>query len=166
MKVIIHDLKDEEFEKLNLKTQDYIIISARDKAAPCQGCFGCWFKSPGKCFMKDKLQNLGAALGESEEVIVISENCYGGYSEGVKRIFDRSISTSLPFFTYRNRRIHHCLRYKNKLLSFKVFFYGDIGEFERSIAKEFVEANGSNNGAKRSQVVFLSNVQELKEVLK
>lgn len=165
MRVIIHDLTEEEFQALKVKERDTIVFSAREKAAPCQGCFGCWFKSPGKCFMKDKLQNLGAALGQSEEVIVISENCYGGYSEGVKRIFDRSISTSLPFFTYRNRKIHHCLRYKSKLQDFKVFFYGDISDFERSIAKEFVKANGLNNGARISQVSFISNLQELKEVL-
>ena len=112
MKTIIHDL-GEEYDSL-LKSKCDNIISANGKYAPCQGCFGCWTKHPAQCFMKDSLQMACRVIGKADELIIVTENCYGAYSPAVKNVLDRSIGVSTPFSTYRGKQMHHTLRYGKK----------------------------------------------------
>lgn len=102
MNVIIHDLKEELFQSLfnHIKT-DTIIISDNDEIRNCIGCFGCWIKSPGQCLIKDGYDNMGKILSKADNLIIISQCCFGGYSPFVKNILDRSISYLLPFFKTR-----------------------------------------------------------------
>jgi len=158
VKLLIHDLPDELFSTLSLPEDGMTVIAANGKFAPCQGCFACWLKTPGHCFIKDELQHIGALFGKSDEVIIISENWYGGYSAAVKRVLDRSISTSLPFFTYRGGSLHHRRRYKNEW-RLKVILYGDFSDAEKETAHAIVEANRSNLGC-RSASLFITNKPE------
>lgn len=159
-KMIIHDLTGDELSQLIPETEKYLIIDANIKAAHCKGCFGCWLKTPGKCVFKDRFQNIGAAMAQVETIFVISRNCYGGYSPGVKKVFDRSISASLPFFTYRGGRIHHFCRYKNKP-SAVVYLYGKISDFEKQIASELVQVNSINMGWRDVKLLFAEGPSEL-----
>lgn len=143
MKVIIHDLGEEYNEKLKEKCDE--VICADGKYAPCQGCFGCWTKSPAECFMKDRLHEICRIVGTADELVVISENCYGSYSPQVKNILDRSIGLSTPFSTYRGRQMHHTLRYgKRRLLS--VIAYGDMTDAESATFALMAERNAINFG--------------------
>ena len=56
MKTIIHDLPEQKASLLS-GIQAHI-ISADGKYAPCQGCFGCWTKTPAECYMKDALHTV------------------------------------------------------------------------------------------------------------
>ncbi|MDD3921191.1 MAG: flavodoxin family protein [Eubacteriales bacterium] len=161
-KLLIHDLAEGELERLGVDTSGYYVIPANAKAAACKGCFGCWLKTPGKCVYQDQFQYLGATIAQCAQVTVISGNCYGGYSPVVKRCFDRGISSSLPFFTYRGGRIHHSLRYRGKP-ALTVYFYGDVNETERGIAAKLVKANGCNMGSTDTKCVFVGDLRELKE---
>ena len=114
MKTIIHDLSEKYDELLKGKCEE--IISANGKYAPCQGCFGCWTKHPAKCYMKDTLQTVCRIVGKSDELIIITENCYGAYSPAVKNVLDRSIGLSTPFSTYRGKHMHHTLRYGSRYI--------------------------------------------------
>lgn len=60
MKLLIHDLPDTPFRDL---TEDFTVIGAPDKAAPCQGCFKCWTKNAGYCVYADSLQHSDALAG-------------------------------------------------------------------------------------------------------
>ncbi len=131
MKLLVHDMPSEVFTPLGLSTHDMTVITAKGKHAPCLGCFGCWLKTPGYCHIQDELQHIGAISGQSDEVILISENWYGGFSADIKNVLDRSISTSTPFFVYRGGKIHHGRRYK-KERKLKVFFYGGCTDLERA----------------------------------
>lgn len=110
--ILIHDLPSLDGWQLQ---EDWLAVDARAKAAPCQGCFGCWLKTPGACVLKDSLQRIGAAIAHSRELILVPRCCYGGFSPEVKRAPIRSISQSLPFFTYRGGKLHHILRYRRVL---------------------------------------------------
>lgn len=160
MKLFIHDLNTEDYIALKMDMKDFIVISAEEKYAYCQGCFNCWLKNPGQCMINDSLKHIGGIIGQCEEMIIVSENCYGGYSPQVKTILDRSISTSLPFFTYRNRRLHHRLRYKNDLV-LTVLLYGDFNQLERQIAEELVKANGVNIGCTSTKLVMIDQMHKL-----
>ena len=157
MKTIIHDLGKEQNERL-LAAAD-LVVCADGRYAPCQGCFKCWTKHPAACEMKDALQQACRVLGTSDDLTIITENCYGGYSPAVKNIFDRSIATSTPFSTYRGGQMHHTLRYgKRNILH--VIAYGDISEAEKSTLKLMAERNAINMGFREHRITFCADAEE------
>ena len=162
MKVIVHDLGENYNDVLQKKCD--MVIYADGKYAPCQGCFGCWTKHPAQCFMKDSLQKMCRIIGKADELIIISENCYGGYSPVIKNILDRSIGSSTPLSTYRGKQMHHTLRY-GKHDSFRVFTYGDITEQERVTFELIAARNALNDGYQKSEVVVMKSIEELKDKL-
>ena len=162
MKVIVHDLGAEYNEILQKKCD--VVVCADGKYAPCQGCFGCWTKHPASCHMKDSLQEVCRIIGRADELILISENCYGAYSPAVKNVLDRSIGSSTPFSTYRGRQMHHTLRYgKHDLL--KVRTYGDITAEEKATFELIAARNALNDGYRESEVVVLKSLDELEEMV-
>lgn len=162
MKVIIHDLGSEFNEKLQNKCD--ASICADGKYAHCQGCFGCWTKSPAECFMKDSLREISRVAGTADELVVIAENCYGSYSPPVKNILDRSIGLSTPFSTYRGRQMHHTLRYgKRRILS--VIAYGDMTNDEADTFKLMVERNAVNFGFTESRFQQVTDTDNMEEII-
>ena len=159
MKVILHDLKGNitsKFEEMADK-----VILADGKYAPCQGCFKCWTKHPATCAMTDSLQEICRVLGQADELTIITENCYGGFSPDVKCVLDRGIGISTPMSTYRGGMMHHTLRY-GKRDRLRVFVYGDITEKEKETWNLMVKANSLNHGYSAYDVSFVSE-SELKE---
>lgn len=159
--MLIHDLPSLEGWQL---PENLLVVDAKAKAAPCQGCFGCWLKTPGTCVLKDGLQHLGAAIALSRDLILVSRCCYGGFSPEVKRALDRSISDSLPFFTYRGGKLHHILRY-HRAPALTICFYGPMTGFERETAERMAQANRENMGASTLRLLFADGTEQVKEVL-
>lgn len=165
MTLMIHDLPPESITTLDIPEENLTTIDAKSiHGAGCKGCFGCWLKTPGVCVIKDSLQHIGGLLGACSEVVIVSECLYGGFSVAVKRVLDRSIPANLPFFTYREGRIHHPLRYKNRP-SVKVIMYGDITDCEKETAKMIIEANRVNMGWENARLVFADNAEHARELL-
>jgi multimeric flavodoxin WrbA len=149
MKVLIHDIADADRGIFAGKCDE--LIAADGKYAPCQGCFGCWTKTPAECFMKDRLREISRVVGNADELVIITENCYGSYSPAVKNVLDRSIGLSTPFSSDRGRQMHHTLRYgRHGRLS--VIAYGDMTEAEADTMRLFAERNAINFGF--GQAVF------------
>lgn len=160
MKVILHDLP-EEYTELLQKHCD-TVIRADGKYAPCQGCFGCWTKHPAECRLKDSLHTVCRTIGRADELVIITRNCYGMYSPAVKNILDRSIGVSTPFSTYRNKQMHHTLRYgKHTLL--KVLAYGDMTVQEEKTFAYMAEQNAVNFGYEKPAFISLKSLAELEE---
>lgn len=167
MKVIIHDLKNEQFQALfpNLNKDTHIIFD-NGKIKHCVGCFGCWIKTPGTCVIKDGYEHTGAILSQADKVIIISQCVYGGYSPFIKNIIDRSISYVLPFFNTINGETHHQPRYQNKY-QLSVYFYGEaISSQEKSVAQSLVKSNSINFNISQYIVSFFDSIHLLaKEVI-
>ena len=164
MKILVHDLNEQDFSQLGIIKNDYNVVNANAASAPCVGCFNCWFVTPGMCKINDYIQKSG--FGNSEETILISENCYGGYSEQVKKILDRSVPASTPFFTYRSWKIRHVKRYRINRKQLTVILYGNFLETEAKTAELMVEANRSNMGFKKVSLHMINNINEIEQVLK
>lgn len=160
MKTIIHDLDAEETNHL-LTVADQV-IHANGRYAPCQGCFKCWTKHPAACAMKDSLHCACRVLGTTDELTIITENTYGGYSAPVKNLLDRSIGMSTPLSTYRGGQMHHTLRY-GKRQALRVIVYGDMTDTERSTWMLMVERNAINDGFREHSVVFCKTAEEAGE---
>ena len=162
MKVILHDL-DAGYGAVIGKHCDRS-LAADGRYAPCQGCFGCWTRHPAECVMKDSLRQVCRILGQADDLVIVTENLYGGYSADVKNVLDRSIGTSTPLSTYRGGLMHHTLRYGRHAL-WKVVVYGEITEAEKESFRLLADRNAVNGGFARSEVVFLNDLSELEEAL-
>ena len=160
MKLIITDVKD-----LALRvTGEHKIIKPEERIKHCIGCFGCWIKTPGECVIKDGYHCTGWDMGRCEELIMISECLYGGFSSFVKKVQDRAISYVRGDFDIVNDEMRHRRRYHNKI-RLTAYFYGeDVTEEEKITAENIVRANAKNFYAVVNKVVFLKNHNELAEV--
>ena len=157
MKMIVHDLGKEQNERL-LAAADRVVC-ADGRYAPCRGCFKCWTKHPAACEMKDALYQAGRMLGTSDDLTIITENCYGGWSPAVKNLMDRSIGVSTPFSTYRGGQMHHTLRY-GKRGRMHVIVYGDISGAEKKTLELMAERNAVNMGFREHCVTFCADAEE------
>lgn len=158
MKIVIHDL-NEEYDAL-LKDAADRVIRADGKYAPCQGCFHCWTKNPATCDMKDALQEICRVIGQADELVIITENWYGGYSPSVKNVLDRSIGTSTPMSTYRGGLMHHTLRY-GRHDRLKVLVYGDVTDSEKKTWELMVNRNALNEGCRSGEVSFIPSASDV-----
>ena len=76
MKLLIHDLDQEEFAQIMPQPSgDTKIIANDGKIKHCIGCFGCWVKTPGACVIRDEYGDMGADLGHSRELTIVSQCC-------------------------------------------------------------------------------------------
>ena len=82
MKTIIHDLEHLDKKLFNISDND-VIINANGCSNSCIGCFSCWIKHPKVCIYKDEYSNITDSLKNSDELIIISKNRFGCYSESV-----------------------------------------------------------------------------------
>jgi len=166
LKILVHDLSEQDFSQLGIKNNDFKVINANAASVPCVGCFNCWFETPGKCKINDCLQNIGSLMGNSEETVIISQNYYGGYSEQVKKILDRSVPASTPFFTYRSWKIRHVKRYRTKRKQLTVILYGGFLEIELMAAELMLDGNRGNMGFKKADLYMVNHINEIGRVLK
>ena len=152
----MYDLEDNEVLSLEEGT-----LLDGNNCKKCVGCFKCW--TDGKnCVIKDNYYNNGEKLLESDELIIISKCIYGCYSSKVKRMLERSISYVEPYFTLRNREIHHKSK-TNKKLTLSVYFYGNNISFdEKNIAKKLIERNKLNLNIIDSHIYFYDDYKEIK----
>ena len=155
MKTIITD-KDDINDIIRIDENDKVIYANECKNS-CIGCFSCWIKHPKKCIYKDNYSDIVEYLKDSDELVIISKNRYGCYSESVKKVFERCIGYVLPYFTIRDKHIHHVSRYKNKL-KLTTYFYGDINNDDIVYLNDLVKANSINMNAKSYEVKVINNV--------
>lgn len=140
MNLVIHDLSEQEWQKVADKYNGWEVISDDGSIKPCVGCFGCWVKTPGECVIKDKYNRMGALIHHADEVVVITRYSYGCFSSFVKNVFDRSIGWVLPFFEKVNGEMHHKTRYpEEKPITF-IFRAESFTEEDKEKAKVYVEA--------------------------
>ena len=165
MKLLIHDLNEEMLNHLlpNIN-EDVLLVSDTGTAHHCIGCFGCWIKTPGACVIRDHYGDMGERLSKCNEVVIISQCFYGGFSPFVKKVMDRSISYIHPYFVIRNGEMHHRRRYQNQF-ALKVWFYGEnITEKEKQTAQKLIRANAINLDSGNESVTFVRDVSQIKGV--
>lgn len=162
MKLIIHDLITQDFQKHFPDLQESAMVISNDGMIHhCIGCFGCWVKTPAACVIRDKYGDMGEYLSKCNEIIIISKCLYGGFSPFVKNVLDRSISYLHPYFEIRKGEMHHKMRYKNHI-EMKIWFYGeDITEKEKQTAQKLAEANFINLNCNMGKVQFVRRLVEM-----
>ncbi len=154
MKLVIHDLSPEEWEKYKDEYAGCGTVSDNGGIRPCSGCFCCWNKTPGKCVIRDGYENMGELIRRADEVIIISRYSFGCVSGFIKNIFDRCLGYVLPQFEVVNGETHHKKRYdENKDFTF-VFYGSGLGEYEKESARRYAAAVCANFRSHLKDVVF------------
>lgn len=165
MKLLIHDLEVEQFNNLFPKLSDDVTVISDNKTIhSCVGCFDCWVKTPGTCIIKDDYQNMGELFSRCNELVIISRCYYGGYSPFVKNVLDRSISYILPYFTIRNKEMHHKSRYLKPIKISSIVYSKDITEKEMNTMESLVAANAINFNQKDYKVIFCESPENTAEL--
>lgn len=160
VKLIITDIKDFKLPVIG----EHKIIKPDADVHQCIGCFGCWIKTPGECVIKDGFELSGRDMGRCDELIMISECLYGGFSSFVKRVQDRCISYVRPDFAIVRKEMRHRRRYFNGIKLSALFYGADITAEERKTAESIVRANAKNFYATVERVLFFRDPAELEGV--
>ena len=162
MRLLIHDLEEEQFKSLLPEMSEEVTIISNNKSIRnCVGCFGCWIKAPGECVIKDDYKYMGKLIAECDELVLISKCYYGGFSPFVKNVLDRSIGYILPYFLIRNGEMHHKSRYKKQLKLSAIVYSDNLTKTERETMESLIVANSLNFNAQEQKVVFCNNTDEV-----
>ncbi|HNW51720.1 MAG TPA: NAD(P)H-dependent oxidoreductase [Prolixibacteraceae bacterium] len=78
----------------------------------CQGCWSCWWKTPGECPQKDDMPDFYRSYIASDMVIHFSPMSMGFISSKLKTINDRTIPLVHPYIAIVNKECHHFKRYE------------------------------------------------------
>lgn len=86
---------------------------ARKKIGHCIGCFTCWTKTPGKCVLKDDMEELLKKYMASD-IIIMASPLYADHVTGIMKDFmDRSLPLVCPQFEMGDAgQTRHVSRYK------------------------------------------------------
>lgn len=102
--IIVEELEERGVEVVRFELRKIEI-------APCQGCFGCWVKTPGRCLVEDASWEITENLVQSGLAVLLTPVTFGGYSSELKKALDRAIGCVSPSFTKIAGETHHRRRY-------------------------------------------------------
>lgn len=94
--------KDNEVVKFDLKSMNLKY---------CNGCWDCWWKTPGLCSIKDDGGKVLRAIINSDFIIFASPLVAGFTSAELKKITDRLVSLVHPYIIIKDGEFHHRKRY-------------------------------------------------------
>lgn len=89
------------------------IFLVQKKIHYCMGCFSCWIKTPGKCVIKDDMEDLLEKYMKSDIVVFASPIYFGSVTGIIKNFIDRSLPLADPHFERNEDGLYrHVNRYK------------------------------------------------------
>ncbi|MBQ9854128.1 MAG: flavodoxin family protein [Bacilli bacterium] len=105
---------------------------------PCVGCFSCWNKTPGKCVIKDDMQEVIEKLLWADITIWSFPLYYFSVPSKLKTLIDRQLPMVLPFMVKDAESGSHPARYdmsnKRNVLISTCGFYTTEGNYDAVIS--------------------------------
>jgi len=89
---------------------EHIKLSELDLSA-CTGCWSCWWKTPGRCAVKDDAETVFKSVINADFVLFASPLSAGFTSSLLKLITDRLIVLLHPYIQMIHKESHHRKRY-------------------------------------------------------
>lgn len=75
---------------------EYVTLCRLD-IKPCLGCYSCWDKTPGKCVIKDDMQQLYDKIRSADVIIQSFPLYFFGMPSQLKCMTDRCLPFTLPY---------------------------------------------------------------------
>lgn len=91
----------------------------------CTGCWSCWYKTPGRCAIKDDYEQLLSRIPHADALVYITPVIIGYESALLKTCKDRSIPTIHPYVTIHEGEQHHYKRYESMHYTANVLLLSD-----------------------------------------
>jgi len=77
---------------------------------PCQSCFNCWMKTPGKCRQEDDMKMLVPKFAEADIWVIATPLYTDGMTGPMKNLMDRLIPLIIPEMEIIDGHCRHPLR--------------------------------------------------------
>ncbi|MDR2870491.1 MAG: hypothetical protein LBV04_08580 [Deferribacteraceae bacterium] len=138
-------------------------VACQKELLPCNSCFACWVKTPGRCIKRDIYTLVATKISRSHELHIISKCFWGGYSPAVQNVLDRSIGYLHPFITTIDGEMYYRKRYPHTF-TLTVNFYGNnITKAEERTAKDVANSSAAIFHARGCVVNFFKTEHEANE---
>ncbi|HPG39450.1 MAG TPA: NAD(P)H-dependent oxidoreductase [bacterium] len=79
----------------------------------CTGCWSCWWKTPGRCFVQDDSQQICADTIHADFLLFASPVIMGFPSALLKKTQDKLIPLLHPYIQIVHKECHHRKRYES-----------------------------------------------------
>ena len=89
---------------------------AAARVAPCTGCGSCGLKTPGRCVVKDDMQDIFRQIVASDVLVLATPVRFGSYCAELKKVVDRFQPLMVPLYVVRGGEMHFRGRYDLPLL--------------------------------------------------
>jgi multimeric flavodoxin WrbA len=94
--------------------------------SPCRGCLDCWFKTPGKCIIKDDMEYVLPKIPAADLIIYATPVYRYSMTGLLKNFLDRSLPLGSPF-SLINQKIAESKLYPAKKENQKIFLIASAG---------------------------------------
>ncbi len=142
----------------NVTFSDGVTFIDSSDISPCNGCAGCWVKTPGYCVIDDKASKYASKLVNYDTVTFISKLCYGGVSYRIKRIIDRAVGYLGTFMTEVEGDVRHEKRYEHNF-HLNAIFYGNGSDEEKAEACSLIADMCKNYYITSHTIEFVSKFE-------
>ncbi len=120
-----------------------IFYAKRFKVKPCTGEMHCWYRKPGKCYIRDDMQKVYPVLREAD-ILVLATPVYIPLPGEMQNIMNRMCPLVIPELQTRDRRTRARFRDDVKIKKVALVATGAWWEKENldtvvCIAREFAE---------------------------
>jgi hypothetical protein len=78
---------------------------------PCTGCGSCGLRTPGRCVIKDDVQDIFRKLVASDVLVLATPVRFGSYCAELKKVVDRFQPLMVPIYVIRGGEMHFRGRY-------------------------------------------------------
>lgn len=89
---------------------EFVVLRER-QVMPCDGCFDCWVRTPGRCRYPDDGDAIARRVVNASRVVLVTPVVFGGYSALLKGAIDRLLVTRSPFFARQQGELFRRGRY-------------------------------------------------------
>lgn len=120
------------------------------KIKQCQGCFGCWIKTPGKCvFQNDDMPEILKKIEEADIIVYATPLYHFNMSSSMKVMIEKTLPLLEPFLIKDNELTTHPKRNKNIQQKWVIVSVCGFPEIEHFQALDLCfEQNARAHGAK------------------
>jgi multimeric flavodoxin WrbA len=130
----------------------------------CNGCWSCWWATPGRCARKDDMAALLPEMAAADLMVWASPLILGAVSALLKKVQDRFIPLAHPYIQIVDGECHHRHRYAhNADLGLVVAPTTEDGEEDLALARRFFERFSKNTRTRLR--VFATPATPLAEVV-
>lgn len=122
---------------------EYVTLNKLD-IKPCLGCYSCWDKTPGKCVIKDDMQQLHEKICEADVIVQSFPLYFFGMPSPLKCMTDRCLPLTLPYLgnvVEDENASFHELRddtmHKKSLVVISTCGYVDAAHMYKALVKQY-----------------------------